>query len=263
MSNVGWGTTRLIPTEDIPIMLNTHSYGYRFLFATLLIFMGISFANASVVMGGSRIIYPAGAKEHSVQLTNNDNFANAVQVWLDSGDAQSTPETGKAPFIVTPPFFRIEANAGQTLRLKYTGSGLPTDKESIFYLNFLQVPPVNKAEKNNKMLVLLRNRIKLFYRPDSIVGRSDQVPSALTFSVRQQGSNVVVTGKNPTGFFATIASGEVVGGGKKLKMKSEMIPPMSQAEWIIPNSSAPSNPVINFRIVNDFGGQDTGSYRTQ
>ncbi|CFR08163.1 molecular chaperone [Yersinia massiliensis] len=244
-------------------MLNTHSYGYRFLFATLLIFMGISFANASVVMGGSRIIYPAGAKEHSVQLTNNDNFANAVQVWLDSGDAQSTPETGKAPFIVTPPFFRIEANAGQTLRLKYTGSGLPTDKESIFYLNFLQVPPVNKAEKNNKMLVLLRNRIKLFYRPDSIVGRSDQVPSALTFSVRQQGSNVVVTGKNPTGFFATIASGEVVGGGKKLKMKSEMIPPMSQAEWIIPNSSAPSNPVINFRIVNDFGGQDTGSYRTQ
>ncbi|AVX40573.1 molecular chaperone [Yersinia massiliensis] len=225
--------------------------------------MGISFANASVVMGGSRIIYPAGAKEHSVQLTNNDNFANAVQVWLDSGDAQSTPETGKAPFIVTPPFFRIEANAGQTLRLKYTGSGLPTDKESIFYLNFLQVPPVNKAEKNNKMLVLLRNRIKLFYRPDSIVGRSDQVPSALTFSVRQQGSNVVVTGKNPTGFFATIASGEVVGGGKKLKMKSEMIPPMSQAEWIIPNSSAPSNPVINFRIVNDFGGQDTGSYRTQ
>ena len=244
-------------------MFNTHSYSYRFLFATLLIFMGISFANASVVMGGSRIIYPAGAKEHSVQLTNNDNFANAVQVWLDSGDAQSTPETGKAPFIVTPPFFRIEANAGQTLRLKYTGSGLPTDKESIFYLNFLQVPPVNKAEKNNKMLVLLRNRIKLFYRPDSIVGRSDQVPSALTFSVRQQGSNVVVTGKNPTGFFATIASGEVVGGGKKLKMKSEMIPPMSQAEWIIPNSSAPSNPVINFRIVNDFGGQDTGSYRTQ
>ncbi|WP_019213131.1 fimbrial biogenesis chaperone [Yersinia massiliensis] len=244
-------------------MFNTHSYSYRFLFATLLIFMGISFANASVVMGGSRIIYPAGAKEHSVQLTNNDNFANAVQVWLDSGDAQSTPETGKAPFIVTPPFFRIEANAGQTLRLKYTGSGLPTDKESIFYLNFLQVPPVNKAEKNNKMLVLLRNRIKLFYRPDSIVGRSDQVPSALTFSVRQQGNNVVVTGKNPTGFFATIASGEVVGGGKKLKMKSEMIAPMSQAEWIIPNSSAPSNPVINFRVVNDFGGQDTGSYRTQ
>ncbi|CCV63458.1 putative fimbrial chaperone [Yersinia enterocolitica] len=241
-------------------MLNINSY--RFLLVTLLILMGISFANASVVMSGSRIIYSAGEKEHSIQLTNNDNFPNAVQVWLDSGDAQSTPETGKAPFIVTPPFFRIEANAGQTLRLKYTGSDLPTDRESVFYLNFLQVPPVNKAEKNNKMLVLMRNRIKVFYRPENIAGRVDQVSSALTFNVRQQGKDVV-TGKNPTGFYATIASGEVVGGGKKLKMKSEMIPPMSQAQWVIPNSSVPSNAIINFLLVNDFGGQDTGSYKTQ
>ncbi|CNI17463.1 putative fimbrial chaperone [Yersinia aldovae] len=241
-------------------MLNIQSYSSRYLLITLLIFMGISSAKASVVMNGSRIIYSAGEKEHSVQLTNKDNFPNAVQVWLDSGDAQSTPETGKAPFIVTPPFFRIEANAGQTLRLKYTGSGLPTDRESVFYLNFLQVPPVNKAEKNNKMLVLMRNRIKIFYRPESITGRIDQVSNALTFSVRQQGKDVVVTGNNPTGFYATIASGEVVGAGKKLKMKSEMIPPMSQAKWVIPNSSAPSKAVVNFLIVNDFGGQDSGSY---
>ncbi len=228
-------------------MLNINSY--RFLLVTLLILMGISFANASVVMSGSRIIYSAGEKEHSIQLTNNDNFPNAVQVWLDSGDAQSTPETGKAPFIVTPPFFRIEANAGQTLRLKYTGSDLPTDRESVFYLNFLQVPPVNKAEKNNKMLVLMRNRIKVFYRPENIAGRVDQVSSALTFNVRQQGKDVVVTGKNPTGFYATIASGEVVGGGKKLKIKSEMIPPMSQAQWVIPNSSVPSNAIITLCIA--------------
>lgn len=241
-------------------MLNIQSYSSRYLLITLLIFMGISSAKASVVMNGSRIIYSAGEKEYSVQLTNKDNFPNAVQVWLDSGDAQSTPETGKAPFIVTPPFFRIEANAGQTLRLKYTGSGLPTDRESVFYLNFLQVPPVNKAEKNNKMLVLMRNRIKIFYRPESITGRIDQVSNALTFSVRQQGKDVVVTGNNPTGFYATIASGEVVGAGKKLKMKSEMIPPMSQAKWVIPNSSAPSKAVVNFLIVNDFGGQDSGSY---
>lgn len=242
-------------------MFNITTHGYRSLFITLLTIMSMSFANASVVMNGSRIIYPAGANEHSVQLTNNDSFPNAIQVWLDSGDAKSTPETGKAPFIVTPPFFRIEANAGQTLRLKYTGNGLPTDRESVFYLNFLQIPPVNKADKENKMLVLLRNRIKVFYRPESIASRVDQVPSALTFSVRQQGKHIVITGKNPTGFYATIASGELVGNGKKFKMNSDMIPPMSQVEWIIPNASSPSTAVVNFIIMNDFGGQDTGSYR--
>lgn len=67
------------------------------------------------------------------------------------------------------------------------------------------------------MLVLMRNRIKVFYRPENIAGRVDQVSSALTFNVRQQGKDVVVTGKNPTGFYATIASGEVVGGGKNSK----------------------------------------------
>ncbi|WP_016600743.1 molecular chaperone, partial [Yersinia pestis] len=89
-------------------MLSIYARHYHYLFVTLLVAMSLSFANASVVMTGSRIIYPAAASEHSIQLTNNDNFPNAVQVWLDSGDEKSTPETGKAPFIVTPPFFRIE-----------------------------------------------------------------------------------------------------------------------------------------------------------
>ncbi|BFI55876.1 molecular chaperone [Yersinia pseudotuberculosis] len=242
-------------------MLSIYARHYHYLFVTLLVAMSLSFANASVVMTGSRIIYPAAASEHSIQLTNNDNFPNAVQVWLDSGDEKSTPETGKAPFIVTPPFFRIEANSGQTLRLKYTGSGLPTDRESVFYLNFLQIPPVNKVEKDNKMLVLLRNRIKVFYRPESIIGRVDQVSTALTFSLRKQGTNLVLTGKNPTGFYATIASGEIVSGSIKLKIKSNMIAPMSQVEWVIPNASVPSSATINFLIMNDFGGQDAGSYR--
>lgn len=46
-------------------------------------------------------------------------------------------------------------------------------------------------------------------------------------------------------------------------MKSEMIPPMSQAQWVIPNSSVPSNAIVNFLLVNDFGGQDTGSYKNK
>ncbi len=45
------------------------------------------------------------------------------------------------------------------------------------------------------MLVLLRNRIKVFYRPESIIGRVDQVSTALTFSLRKQGTNLVLTGK--------------------------------------------------------------------
>lgn len=243
--------------------LNINSYSFRYASAMLVVLMGISSAMASVVMTGNRIIYPADSREQSVQLTNKDSHPNVVQVWLDSGDEKSTPETGKAPFIVTPPFFRMEANAGQTLRLKYTGTGLPKDRESVFYLNFLQIPPVDKSVKNNKMMVMLRNRIKIFYRPPTIVGRADQVASALTFTFRQQGKDVVVTGKNPTGFYVTVAAAELTGGGKKVVMKSNMIPPMSQADWVVKNATAPSQngALMSFSLVNDYGGQDSGSYK--
>ncbi|EFA48053.1 conserved domain protein [Yersinia pestis KIM D27] len=36
---------------------------------------------------------------------------------------------------------------------------------------------------------------------------------------------------------------------------------MSQVEWVIPNASVSSSATINFLIMNDFGGQDAGSYR--
>ncbi len=78
-------------------MLSIYARHYHYLFVTLLVAMSLSFANASVVMTGSRIIYPAAASEHSIQLTNNDNFPNAVQVWLDSGDENRHQKQAKPP----------------------------------------------------------------------------------------------------------------------------------------------------------------------
>lgn len=64
----------------------------------------VASAQASVVMTGNRVVYPAQNKEVNIQLTNHDDFPNVIQVWMDSGNEDSTPETGQAPFIITPPF---------------------------------------------------------------------------------------------------------------------------------------------------------------
>jgi P pilus assembly chaperone PapD len=71
-----------------------------------------------------------------------------------------------------PPVFRIQPGAGQVVKVTFTGGfNLPDDRESVFYFNFLQVPPsnINKNDVKNKMLVMLRNRVKIFYRPASLV----------------------------------------------------------------------------------------------
>lgn len=74
---------------------------YRFLLV-IAVLLCCQNVQASVVMTGTRIIYPADAKEKSIQLVNNDNFPNVVQLWTDIDNPQSAPESADGPFVVLP-----------------------------------------------------------------------------------------------------------------------------------------------------------------
>ena len=72
---------------------------------------------ASVVMTGTRVIFPANQNEKTVQLKNKDNNPNIVQVWLDKGNESSTPETADAPIIANPQIFKMAIGI-QTFKFK-------------------------------------------------------------------------------------------------------------------------------------------------
>lgn len=74
---------------------------------------------------GTRVIYPANAREVTLELTNKGSTPSLVQVWIDAGDRRIRPGAEALPFLVTPPITRIEAQRGQSLRLAYVGQGLP------------------------------------------------------------------------------------------------------------------------------------------
>jgi P pilus assembly chaperone PapD len=51
--------------------------------------------------------------------------------------------------IITPPISRVDAKSGQTLRIKLGSSaGLAKDKETLWWLNLLEIPPVEASQKN-------------------------------------------------------------------------------------------------------------------
>lgn len=233
-------------------------FGKRALTA-LLACIGLSvapLAPASVVITGTRVIYPGSSTEKTVRLTNQDPFPNVVQAWVDVNDPNSTPDKADAPFLVTPPMFRMEPNTGQNLRLVYTGSGLPQDRESVFYLNVLQIPPRNEAYKDqNQMLVMLRNRLKLFYRPVGIADRPEDVARSLRFSLQQQGPGWAISIENPTGYFASFAEGKLVVNGHETLLETSMVSPRSQAVWSLPKGLSLPAGVIGIRclLVNDYG----------
>lgn len=220
-------------------------------------------ASASVIVQATRIIYPADAREVSLQLSNSDAHPNLIQVWADINNPQSDPENADAPFIVTPPIFRMEAKSGQTVRIMLTADHLPQDRESVFYLNTLQIPPkAPEYSDQNRIQLTLRNRLKLFYRPNQITGKPSDIESQLSFHIAQQGQDWLITAHNPTGYFATLTAGQVLAEKRAVPFKTEMLAPFSQAEWRLINAGTlPSGPLrISAALVNDFGGQVLREY---
>ncbi|MNZ14074.1 Chaperone protein EcpD precursor [compost metagenome] len=241
--------------------------GYKSAFGKCLPSLGLalwlctftSIASASVVTVGTRIIYPGDSAEKTVQLTNQDTFPNVVQVWADVNNPNSTPDDADAPFLITPPVFRIEPRSGQSVRIRYVGEGLPQDRESVFYLNFQQIPPRSDAHKSqNQLLVMLRNRLKLFYRPAGIVGAPEKLPEQLRFSLNRAGDGWKIVVDNPSGYYASFSGATLVTGGHELRLKNGMVAPKSQtALWnIAKNTALPKGPAtLRCSLINDYGAR--------
>ncbi|EMI5490444.1 fimbria/pilus periplasmic chaperone [Providencia stuartii] len=218
---------------------------------------------ASVVINGTRVVYNEKSKSKIVQLVNENKWPALVQVWLDNGDPNEPPEKIKTPFAITPPIFKMGANSGQNLRLTYLGEPLPKDKESIYYLNVLEVPPEDQdaiEKQQNTMQIAIRTRIKLFFRPEGL-GMPALVNEKLNFSFVKSAKGNQVLVKNNSPWYITLQDVSISNGSKKLKLESNMVAPFSTIELGNEQSnSIPSEYLnskkVNYSVINDYGGVD-------
>jgi len=81
----------------------------------------------------------------------------------------------KAPFLITPPLFRLDAKEDNVLRVVRTGGNLPGDRESLYWLNIKAIPSSKHVEGMNTLQIAINTRIKLLYRPSSIQGKPEDV----------------------------------------------------------------------------------------
>lgn len=239
-------------------------------YAALVLWLISSLAQASVVLSGTRIIFPSDEKEVTIKLTNEGEKPGLVQVWLDAGEKDLTPEKVKVPFILTPPMFRLDPQKGQTLRvLMMQKSTLPQDRESVFWLNVLEVPPKHmpkneptEQEGNNYMQMAFKTRIKVFYRPSQLhdsVKVNQAFQQLLWHLVKPAGNTPYVTVKNDSPFHITISRIHMTGSHHEANSKegvmiapfNEMTMPMDSTEKLTGNED------IQFAVLNDYGGELT------
>ncbi|QNQ56818.1 molecular chaperone [Serratia liquefaciens] len=188
----------------------------------------LSNASAGGVVGGTRLIYNTNKSEASLTLSNQEKKgAYLIQSWLENGDENTTQPI---PLVITPPLFRMDGGQENILRIVYTGSpALPKNRESLFWLNTKSIPETSKTE-NNRLLISVRSRIKLFYRPKGLPGNANEAYKSLTW--QRQGTRLTVT--NPTPYY--VSFNKVSVGTTEVK-NPPMVTPFGSASMETPTTS--------------------------
>jgi chaperone protein EcpD len=236
--------------------LNVALFGKKWLSLFFVLFGLSPFsikAYASIVIDGTRVIYPVNKAEVSVRMTNEGGEPKLVQVWVDDGDSKARPETIHVPFAVMTPIFRLDPKKGQVARIQYTrNKTLPMDRESVFWLNVLEVPPKpsDVGQDESYLQFRFRTRIKLFLRPANLEGAASDAPDKLSFKYRHGFVEI----KNPTPYYVSISSlwvGETGAGGNAI---SQMIAPRAtQLVTLKEAAAALQAPLIKYQAIDDFG----------
>ena len=150
--------------------------------------------------------------------------------------------SGKVPFIITPPLYRLDGGQKNVERIVMTGA-LPQDRESLFWLNIKAIP--SASTQMNALQIAVKTRIKLIYRPAELhASTPDEQASQLRW--RRTGNELQVN--NPTAY--VINFNEITLGGKKIDDVSYVLPGGS-VRFTLPQGASGS--VLTFKVINDFG----------
>nr|WP_283570337.1 fimbrial chaperone [Escherichia coli] len=181
--------------------------------AVVLSFAFCSQAMAAFVLNGTRFIYDENKKNITFEVTNNASQMYGGQVWVDN-----TSEGNGIYMVPQPPFFKVGAKQKQIIRIMKTDSSLPTDRESLFWLNVQEVPPKPDVKENrgSVLAIAMNSRVKLIYRPSALKNGRENAEKKLT--IEQRGDITWV--KNPTPYYMAIVG--VQTNGRELKLSDKV-----------------------------------------
>lgn len=209
-------------------------------------------ASAAVTLQGTRIIHDARqGRDVTIKANNVGERPAMTQVWVDDGDSQARPENVRTPFRLTPAEPRLlQSHQGQAYRITYAPgpaeAPLPTDRESVFYFNLLDIPPKPaNAAGQNLLQFAVRTRVKLFHRPAGLPGDARDAAGQLQW--RAQADSLQVS--NPSAYHVTLSTLSLPDGSK---VDVDMIAPGAQVNLPLP-AGAVMPTTLNFQWLDDYG----------
>lgn len=206
---------------------------------------------ANVIIASTRVVFPADQAEVTVKLSNVGSTPSLVQAWVDDGRPQAQVQELQVPFDVMPAMFRLDAGQGQSLRLFHGGDALPADRESLYWLNVLEVPPKGSG---NALQVALRSRIKLLYRPAGLPGKAVDAHRRITWELLREGPHWVLTASNASPYVVNLARVTVEQASQApVQLGPNHVLPFASTRFSVERLAGQSTARLHYAFIDDYG----------
>ncbi|MGL4434150.1 MAG: fimbrial biogenesis chaperone [Plesiomonas shigelloides] len=214
------------------------------------LFLGVVSNNsmAAISLDRTRAIFNGDESSMTLGIKNDNlQLPYLAQSWIEDSQGEKKKDLS---LLATPPIQRVEPGAKSLVRIVTTPevSKLPKDKESLFYFNVREIPP--RAEEENTLQIALQTKIKLFYRPKSIINKDgSNWQSKVHLRVMNSGYKLV----NDSPYYLTVIG---IGDTEKKALNERfnvvMVSPMSSVSF---ESAKYKNPYLAY--IDDYGGRPT------
>ncbi|WP_217541511.1 fimbrial biogenesis chaperone [Vibrio metschnikovii] len=209
---------------------------------------------ASIQVLTTRVIFSEPSNEASVSIKNKGDSPHLVQVWLEDLEGNT-----KLPFIITPPITRVDPEEGQVYRIIKTEQETETETETVYWLNFLDIPPTKrKYMSENSMQFAIKTRIKFFYRPMNLSNKKRSITQDIKWIISEDdSSNSLITCINKSPFIYSFTSIKFRESDKEPLSSGGMCLAHSKNAFRIQKSKMIAHGTRNklvVDIINDYGG---------
>ncbi|MBE4703522.1 molecular chaperone, partial [Citrobacter freundii] len=154
-------------------------------------------------------------------------------------------------FVLPPPWTGVRPDAEKPSRLSYPGPVCPADRESVYWLTVLEIPPVGE-KGTNQVQVAFRSRIKLFYRPVTLDDKGARKAIA-QLRWQAQGNHIILS--NPTAYYVSAVAVTATHAGKKTTIPADMLAPHGSLDLTLPSGVVADG--LTVEAINDYGSSVT------
>lgn len=229
-----------------------------FIFISCFLMLMLAFpAAADLKVEGTRVVLDGNRQTGSIRIKNTGESPVLIQSWIDDGDADAKPENMRVSLTTTTPMFRLNAGARRDINVRVAEPAhLPPDRESLFWLNILDVPGREANGNHSVIEQAVQWRMKVFHRPAGLVGKAEAAIDALEWEIRRSDSGALVLhARNPSAYFVSLRRVVLDGRMVAVSAADAAVPPYDEWSHVLDEDQRelPAAPLLQLTWIDGEG----------